>query len=526
MNKLFYTLFISIFTTSICSAQYTSPDNIKSDSLSKLKQQGKLTGKEWFYNSTGGTKSLILSNSARINNTNQVTSTTCNCWITRDTSFHPAPIDASGGAGGPGVAPLYQNDDWSTAGITLPFKFCFYGDTTAGSSTNQLFINNNGNVSFGSANPVFSAVPFPTNPNVMIAPFWADVATVLSTNTSITGYNTSGGVVYYKLTSTYLIVQWDSVGVYNHPGQINSFQLIITNGTDPILPPGSNISFCYGEMQWACGDASGGTNGFGYSTGGFPATVGLNKGDGVNSTQISLFDTTGTRYTNPSGSPVSGIGWLSGQSFYFNSCGTGNSIPPVATSGGPPSVCVGDTLNICAVGDILQHTVNFIPPSTAQTVSITASASDLDSNFSVTSYTSGASASLTFQVNSTGLSAGFYTVTVTATNSSSLSTTINYIIHILGGSGGCSTTGIKQVTGNNNQVSVYPNPNNGSFVIELQNTLYNAYCTLYDVNGKMVLTQAINGKTTIDASSLSEGVYQLSIQNSDVRITKKLVILK
>ena len=210
-----------------------------------------------------------------------------------------------------------------------------------------------------------------------------------------------------------------------------------------------------------------------------------------------MFDTTGTRYTNPSGSPVSGIGWLSGQSFYFNSCGTGNSIPPVATSGGPPSVCVGDTLNICAVGDILQHTVNFIPPSTAQTVSITASASDLDSNFSVTSYTSGASASLTFQVNSTGLSAGFYTV-----------------------------TGIKQVTGNNNQVSVYPNPNNGSFVIELQNTLYNAYCTLYDVNGKMVLTQAINGKTTIDASSLSEGVYQLSIQNSDVRITKKLVILK
>jgi hypothetical protein len=86
------------------------------------------------------------------------------------------------------------------------------------------------------------------------------------------------------------------------------------------------------------------------------------------------------------------------------------------------------------------------------------------------------------------------------------------------------TTSIKQVT-NNKQVAVYPNPNNGSFVIE-PNSATKQTMQVYDVNGKLVLTQTINGKTTIDASSLNEGVYQLSIQNSDFRITKRLVIVK
>jgi len=73
---------------------------------------------------------------------------------------------------------------------------------------------------------------------------------------------------------------------------------------------------------------------------------------------------------------------------------------------------------------------------------------------------------------------------------------------------------------------IYPNPNNGNFIIESQNTLYNVHCTLYDVNGKAVLSQTINGKTTIDASILNEGVYNISIISSEGIANKKLVIVK
>jgi hypothetical protein len=57
--------------------------------------------------------------------------------------------------------------------------------------------------------------------------------------------------------------------------------------TDPMLPNGNNVAFCYGDMQWTTGSASqGGTGGFG----GVPSTVGVNKGDGTNFIQIGRFD--------------------------------------------------------------------------------------------------------------------------------------------------------------------------------------------------------------------------------------------
>jgi hypothetical protein len=86
-------------------------------------------------------------------------------------------------------------------------------------------------------------------------------------------------------------------------------------------------------------------------------------------------------------------------------------------------------------------------------------------------------------------------------------------------------SGIQQLA-NNNELNIYPNPNNGSFVIEPQNTLYNVHCTVYDVNGKLVLSQTINGKTSIDAGSLNEGVYNISLQSNEGVVNKRLVIVR
>ena len=85
----------------------------------------------------------------------------------------------------------------------------------------------------------------------MIAPFWADVDT----------RSTNGGNVWYKLTPHSLVVVWDHVGYWNMmEDKLNTFQLIISDGQDTLVPAGNNVSFCYGDMQWTTGSASGGIN--------------------------------------------------------------------------------------------------------------------------------------------------------------------------------------------------------------------------------------------------------------------------
>ena len=88
-----------------------------------------------------------------------------------------------------------------------------------------------------------------------------------------------------------------------------------------------------------------------------------------------------------------------------------------------------------------------------------------------------------------------------------------------------STAGINQIVNASNQMNIYPNPNNGSFVIEPSSATKQTM-QVYDVNGKLVLSQTINGKTTIDASNLNEGVYNISLQSNEGVVNKKLVIVR
>ncbi len=89
----------------------------------------------------------------------------------------------------------------------------------------------------------------------------------------------------------------------------------------------------------------------------------------------------------------------------------------------------------------------------------------------------------------------------------------------------CTTAGIEQFANNNEQITIYPNPNNGSFVIEPSSATKQTM-QVYDVNGKMVLTQIISDKTSIDASTLNEGVYNISLQSNEGVINKRLVIVR
>lgn len=86
----------------------------------------------------------------------------------------------------------------------------------------------------------------------------------------------------------------------------------------------------------------------------------------------------------------------------------------------------------------------------------------------------------------------------------------------------CST-GLKQNGGNN--FTVYPNPSNGYFTVESA-TGEMEEVRLYDINGRLLMSRAFMEKTTIDASALSNGTYNLSILSSGGIFNKRIVINK
>ncbi len=304
----------------------------------------------------------------------------CGCYITPDASYTVA------------MAP---NDDLSTGLLTIPFSFCLYG-----TNYTNLYINNNGNVSFVSPYSTFSSSPFPSASYVMVAPFWGDVDT------------RGTGVVKYKITATAMYINWEAVGYYsNMTDKVNTFQLIITDGLDPILPPGNNIAFCYGDMQWTTGGASGGVGGFG----GIPSTVGVNKGDGVNYIQIGRFDQPGAAYDGGYGAN-DGVSWLDNQSFYFNGC-SGNNIAPIVSIT-PPLLGGGgacDTLKLCGTGDTLLVNALFLSPELGQITTIAVNTYGVP-GITVVSNTPGNTATANVEIIASAANAGLQTITFTATD--------------------------------------------------------------------------------------------------------------
>ncbi|MEY4594180.1 MAG: hypothetical protein RIQ47_590 [Bacteroidota bacterium] len=331
----------------------------------------------------------------------QRTISSCDCWVERDRGFQVAPFLN-------GTAPEYRNDDGSTDTITLVSPFCFYG-----TYYRKLFINNNGNISFGQPYATYSADSFPNTNFVMIAPFWADVDT----------RGPASGLVYYEQTNSHLIVQWDSVGYFNsYDDKRNAFQLVITDGLDPLLPAGYNVGFCYKNMEWTTGDASLGIGGFG----GTPATVGVNQGNGINYIQMGRFDQPGNLYDGPGGLP-DGIDFLDNQSFFFNTCVSNFNIAPVVSS---QSAC--DTVVLC-VGDSSTFSVSFLGPEPSQQITPTVNFGNLQ-DATITSLVSGSVGTAEVQVIATNNNLGFHTIQFLGQDNGtpSQTTTTRVVVRVIG----------------------------------------------------------------------------------------------
>lgn len=145
-------------------------------------------------------------------------------------------IVTTGGDNAANVAQADGRNDDGFMSLNLGFNVTFFGNTY-----NSLFINNNGNVSFGSG--ISAYIPSgPTGADApIISPFFGDVDTRSS----------ASGVVHYNLTSDQLVVTWDNVGWYNaHGTPTNSFQLVLRSDGYAVPVGEGLIGFFYETMGW------------------------------------------------------------------------------------------------------------------------------------------------------------------------------------------------------------------------------------------------------------------------------------
>jgi len=315
----------------------------------------------------------------------------CECYIPPDNTY---------------IQAMPPNDDGSTGLINIPFSFCFYGVTYTG-----LWINNNGNITLDGPSGTFSSSGFPFSTGIakkMIAPFWADVDTRPA----------GSGLVWYKITPTAIYINWHNVGYFNQQtDKLNTFQLILTDGSDAVIGIGNNIQFCYRDMEWTTGSASSGIGGFG----GVPATVGVNEGDGVTFSQIGRFDAPGTQFFGPY-QTNNQISWLDNQEFNFNVCNSAN-FPPIPV--GLASRC--DSIRLCE-GDTFTQTITFLSPEPGQQT--VCSASSGAPGFSQVGTTTGNTATVTYQIIASPANVGTHTITLTATDNGTPNATTTAEVYV------------------------------------------------------------------------------------------------
>ncbi len=180
--------------------------------------------------------------------------------------------NASTVAAGFDTQTLSNNDDDSTSPISLGFNLNYYGTIYS-----QAFVNNNGNVTFGSALADYT----PTGLNgptklPIIAPFFADVDTRESSPVTF-GLGSYAGRNAFGVT-------YADVGYYDfHADKTNTFQLVLVDRSDVKLGD-ADIYFNYETILFETGDEDGGVDGLG----GIAARAGYSNGSGLAGTFFEL----------------------------------------------------------------------------------------------------------------------------------------------------------------------------------------------------------------------------------------------
>ncbi|MGH1540685.1 MAG: nidogen-like domain-containing protein [Arenicella sp.] len=148
---------------------------------------------------------------------------------------------------------LISNDDSSTELVSIGFDVNFFGETFS-----DLYINNNGNITFDQKLSTYTPFDLTTTDRKIIAPHFSDVDT-----RGIGSVIYGSGIIEGKNA---FVVTWNGVGYFNSgTDKTNTYQLALIERSD-IRIGDFDIEFNYGQIQWESGDSSGGTSGLGGSS--------------------------------------------------------------------------------------------------------------------------------------------------------------------------------------------------------------------------------------------------------------------
>jgi hypothetical protein len=124
-----------------------------------------------------------------------------------------------------------------------------------GTNETNLYVNNNGNVTFGGFLSDFTPIPLAELGTNIIAPFWADVDT-RGVDSSVVTYG--WGAVHGRNAFG---VNWVNVGYFDQASdKLDSFQLILEDRSDRDMGD-FDAEFNYAQIEWDAGDVSGGIDG-------------------------------------------------------------------------------------------------------------------------------------------------------------------------------------------------------------------------------------------------------------------------
>ncbi|UJR78694.1 nidogen-like domain-containing protein [Sandaracinus amylolyticus] len=198
-----------------------------------------------------------------------------------------APLMATfGGPAGYGTGTLPANDDGFSSPIDLTTAFPG-GLNFFGGPFTQVWVNNNGNITFSAGVSQYTPTAFPVADRPMIAPYWGDVDTRGPRSAT-------SNMVYYHLEPGLLVATWHNVSVYNQiasqsPTPRMDFQLIVRNAIG-CRAGDFDVEFRYNRCEWEAGNASGERSNNGLcdteTSGCTPAQAGFDAGNGMNFVEI------------------------------------------------------------------------------------------------------------------------------------------------------------------------------------------------------------------------------------------------
>ncbi len=186
-----------------------------------------------------------------------------------------------------------NNDDGSVE-VDITSVFGAGGIDFFGTSYTSIFVNSNGNISFGTANTDYQTADLSAETIPTIAPFWADVDI------------NSGGEIYWDLDpiAGTVTITWDGVAPYSGSGT-NSFQVVLTSTGSGDF----ELEFIYEDIQWDTGYSQEAETGF--TDGGANDYELLGSG---NAATLQDYETTDFGTSDPAG--VTAYTFINGQPFF------------------------------------------------------------------------------------------------------------------------------------------------------------------------------------------------------------------